>query len=206
MERVIIIGAGKGGEVVADTLMGNTDYKIIGFVDDNPKNNFQFYNIRVIYKNIKTFPFEFDRNLFDGVIISIASDMYLRKNIYNLYKKENISFINVIDKNAVIKRNVKIGDGNVIGANTYIGTSTIIGNNNWIAASVNIDHHNKIGNHNLFGPNFTSPGVVSIGDSNIFGANSSLSNYIKIGNNNIIMNNIAIFRDIRNNQNLKIKI
>lgn len=202
-KRIVIIGAGAGGELVADILLSNTDYEIIGFVDDNPRKNFQFYNIKVIYKDVRMFPFKFNRDLFDGVILSFASDMDLRKDIFNLYKKEGINFVNAIDKNVIIGRNVKIGNDNVIGANTYIGTSTIIGNNNWIAASVNIDHHNKIGDHNLFGPNFSSPGIVSIGNLNKFGANSSLSNYIKIGNNNVIMNNIAIYKNIQDNQNIK---
>lgn len=202
-KRIVIIGAGAGGELVADILLSNTDYEIIGFVDDNPRKKFQFYNIKVIYKDVRTFPFKFNRDLFDGVILSFASDMDLRKDIFNLYNKEGINFVNAIDKNVIIGRNVKIGNGNVIGANTYIGTSTIIGNNNWIAASVSIDHHNEIGNHNLFGPNFSSPGIVSIGNLNKFGANSSLSNYIKIGNNNVIMNNVAIYKNIQDNKNIK---
>ena len=49
-KRIVIIGAGAGGELVADILLSNTDYEIIGFVDDNPRKNFQFYNIKVIYK------------------------------------------------------------------------------------------------------------------------------------------------------------
>lgn len=202
-KRVVIIGAGPGGEVVADILLSNTDYEIIGFVDDNPRKNFQFYGIKVIYENVKKFPFKFNKDLYDGVILAIAGNMELRKDIYNLYKKEGINFVNVIDRNVVIGRNVKMGDGNIIGANTYIGTSTIIGNNNRLAASVNIDHHNKIGDHNLFGPNFSSPGIVSIGNLNKFGANSSLSNYIKIGNNNTLMNNVSIYRNIGNNQIIK---
>jgi len=202
-KRVVIIGAGAGGEVVADILLSNTDYEIVGFVDDKPRKHFKFYGIEVIYENIRKFPFEYDKKLYDGVILSFASDMNVRKEIFELYKREGINFINMIDKNVVIGRNVRIGEGNFIGANTYIGTSSIIGNNNWIAASVNIDHHNKIGDNNLFGPNFSSPGIVKIGNLNKFGANSSLSNYIKIGDNNTVMNNVSIYRNIGNNQIIK---
>lgn len=202
-KRVVIIGAGAGGEVVADILLSNTDYEIIGFVDDNPRKNFQFYGIKIIYDDVKKFPFKFNKDLYDGVILAIAGDMELRKDFYNLFKKEGIDFVNAIDRNVVIGRNVKMGNGNIIGANTYIGTSTIIGNNNRLAASVNIDHHNKIGDHNLFGPNFSSPGIVSIGNLNKFGANSSLSNYIEIGDNNTVMNNVSIYRNIGNNQIIK---
>lgn len=202
-KRVVIIGAGAGGEVVADILLSNSDYEIIGFVDDKPRKNFKFYGIEIIHENIRNFPFEYNKKLYDGVILSFASDMNLRKEIFELYKREGINFINSIDKNVIIGRNVNIGEGNFIGTNTYIGTSSEIGNNNWIAASVSIDHHNKIGNHNLFGPNFSSPGIVSIGNLNKFGANSSLSNYVKIGNNNVIMNNVSIYRNIGDNQIIK---
>ena len=197
-KRIVIIGAGTGGEVIADTLRWNVDYKVIGLVDDDPIK--RYFNFCVIHNNIKKFPYEFDRSLYDAVIISIASDMKLRKEIFELYKSKGIKFINAIDKSAVIGGNVKIGEGNFIGANTYIGTSSIVGDNNWIAASVNIDHHNKVGNHNLFGPNFSSPGIVTIGNSNKFGANSSLNNYAVIGDNNIILNNVSVYKKVGNGQ------
>ena len=201
--KVVIIGGGTSGEVVADILFDQKKYEVVGFVDDNPKENFEFYGKKIIYDDIRKFPTEYDKNKYDAVIISFGGNLSIKKEIYNLYKEHNISFINAIDKTAKIGRNVKLGEGNVIGANTYIGTSTEIKNNNWVAASVNIDHHNNIGNHNLFGPNFTSPGKVKIGNLNMFGANSSLNNNVIIGDNNKIMNNVSIYRQIKDNNIIK---
>lgn len=202
-KRIVIIGGGSSGEVVADILMDYPEYEVIGFVDDNPREGLDFYGIKVIFDNIRSFPYEYDKNKYDAVIISFGGDLKIKKEIFALYRKEGIQFINAIDKSARIGRNTKLGVGNVIGAQAYIGTSTEIGDNNWIAASVNIDHHNKIGSHNLFGPNFTSPGIVEIGDLNKFGANASLSNYVKIGNNNLIMNNVSIYNNIGDNKQIK---
>lgn len=201
--RVVIIGGGRGGEVVADILLEHPQYEVIGFVDDNPRENFNFYGIKIIHTNLMEFPHSFDREKYDAVIISIASDLNFRKKIFVEYSKNGIKFISAIDKTAKIGRNTKIGDGNIIGANTYIGTSTIIGDNNWIAASVNIDHHNIIADNNLFGPNFSSAGIVKVGSENKFGANSSISNYIEVGNRNIIMNNIALYSNKTNNNVIK---
>lgn len=196
VERVVIIGAGFGAEAVADILLDYKEYEIVGFVDDNPRKDFDFYGAKIIYDNIREFPNKYSRDNYDSVIIAIASNLVIREEIFNLYKNSGIKFINAIDKSSTIARNVKMGVGNIIGGNTYIGTSTVIGNNNKIAASVNIDHHNSIGSHNLLGPNFTSPGIVKIGDLNTFGANSSLSNYVTIGNSNRILNNIAVYKNI----------
>ena len=202
-KRIVIIGGGSSGEVVADILMDYPEYEIVGFVDDNPRDGFSFYGKKIIFENVKEFPLDFDKSLYDAVIFSFSGDLESKKDIITIYNNKNIQFINAIDKTVKIGRNVKLGVGNVIGANTYIGTSTILGDNNWIAASVNIDHHNLIGDYNLFGPNFTSPGIVQIGNLNKFGANSSLSNYISIGDNNTIMNNISVYKNISNKEILK---
>lgn len=202
-ERVIILGAGTAGEVVADILLDNPRYEIVGFVDDNPRENFKFYGIEVVYNNVKEFPCKFDRSLYDAVIISFGGNLKSKNEIYNIYKNEGIRFVNAIHKTVVLSRNIKIGEGNVIGANAYIGTSTCIGNNNWIAANANLDHHNNVGNSNLFAPNFTSPGIVNIGSMNKFGANSSLSNHITIGDSNIVMNNMSVYKNLGNNEIIK---
>ncbi len=202
-KRIVIIGGGAGGEVVADILLDNPECEVVGFIDDNPRENFSFYGIKVIYDNIRKFPFEFDRSMYDAVIISFVRDLKGKKEIFDLYTGQGIPFINAIDKSVRIGRNTRFGTGNVIGANVYIGTSTEIGNNNWVAASVNIDHHNVVGDHNLFGPNFASPGVVKIGNFNMFGANSSLNNCVEIGNDNIIMNNMSVYRNVKDNEVIK---
>jgi UDP-3-O-[3-hydroxymyristoyl] glucosamine N-acyltransferase len=189
MQNIIIIGAGKGGEVIADTLRG---YRIIGYLDDNVKR------ADIIYHDIRAYAL-IDK-LRDTVFISIASNMKLRQHLFELYKNEGIQFINAIHPTAVIEPSVILGEGNFIGANVYIGTGTVIGNNNWIASGVTIDHHNRIGNHNLFGTGFCSPGIVEIGDCNRFGANASLSNYTKIGNNNVILNNAWASGKVGDNQ------
>jgi len=201
--RIVIIGAGNSGEVVADILMDYPEFEIIGFVDDKPMDNFSFYGIKIIYDNVMEFPIQFNKSLYDAIIISFTGNLKNKEKIINIYKENEVKFINAIDKTAKIGRNVKLGIGNIIGANTYIGTSTVIGNHNWIAASVNIDHHNILGDFNLLGPNFTSPGIVQIGNLNKFGANSSLSNYISVGDSNIIMNNIAIYKNIKSGEVLK---
>lgn len=201
-KKIVIIGAGAGGEVVADILLDYPEYEVIGFVDDNPREDFQFYGIQVIHNNIKNFPFEF-KGEYDAVIISFTRNLNLRKEIFELYQKEGISFVNAIDKSVKIGRNTKIGEGNIIGAFCYIGTSTIINDNNWIGACVNIDHHNVLGSHNLIGPNFTAPGIVSIGDLNKVGANASLGNYVQIGNENIILNNKSVVSNLTDKQIIK---
>ena len=203
-KRIVILGAGNAAEVITDILLDYREYEVIGFVDDNPPSSYNFYGISVIYNDIQGFAFEYDRSLYDAVIISFGGkDLNNKKKIYEIYRKQNIDFVNAIDRTAKIGRNVSIGSGNVIGAFSYIGTSSVIGNNNWIAASANIDHHNVLGSHNLIGPNVSSPGEVKIANMNKIGANSSLSNHVTVGSNNIIMNNKCIVRNIGDNTIIK---
>ncbi len=206
IERVVVIGAGKGAEVVVDILLESKNKLIVGLVDDNIKN-FIYYPLPIIYSNIEKFPEEFDKNAYDTVIISIGanfSTLNLRKKIYTDYTAKGIKFTNAISLTAEIRKFTELGDGNIIGSMVYIGTKTYLGNNNLISYGCKIGHHNTIGNHNLFAPGVITSGSVNIGDFCIFGAGVCTQNRLKIGNNVIIPTGYSVFTDIEDNTTIKI--
>lgn len=184
-ERVVIIGAGNGAEVVIDILMDDYDKKIVGIVDDN-RNVTRNFGYQILPCNINEFIETYDKSAYDTVIISIGADlksMKIRREIFEKAKAAGIVFTNVIAKSAEIRRSVMIGEGNLIGAGVYIGTKTIIGNNNSISYRATIGHHNAIGDHNLIAPNVVTSGSVSIGNNVILPACVALKNRVSIGDN-----------------------
>lgn len=187
-ERVVIIGAGNGAEVVIDILRDDYEKEIVGLVDDNVKK-LTNYTYPVFDCGIYEFPDVVPRNQYDTVIISIGStlkSMKFRKEVFEEYRKKEVAFTNAISKSADIRRGVKLGIGNLIGAQSYIGTLTQIGDNNSISYATFIGHHNIIGSHNLIAPGFVSSGSVEVGSSCIITAGVVSRNCVRIGDNVVL--------------------
>lgn len=197
-ERVVIIGAGKGAEVVLDILLDDPNKYVVGLVDDHV-TSFAYFNIPVVSKSIMNFPQEARKAAFDSVIVSLGSNlrsMEFRAQIYEYYRACDLVFTNAVSKSAEIRRFTKIGRGNIIGSRVYIGTTTFIGNNNCISYGAMIGHHNLIGDHNLLGPNIVTSGSVEIGSNCIISAGVTFINKVSIGNNVILPVNFAVNRDL----------
>lgn len=204
-ERIVIIGAGKGAEVVIDILLDDPDKVIVGLVDDNVRE-FLNYDIPVLDCSIDEFPDKYGSEFYDKAIISIGANlntMRLRSDIYKKYKKKGVEFTNAIASSAEIRRGVVIGDGNIIGAGCYIGTLTQIGDNNSISYGALIGHHNIIGCHNLIAPSVVTSGSDTIGDNCIIPAGVSIVNRVSIGNDVVVPIGYAISKSLEDGEVIK---
>lgn len=206
-ERVVIIGAGNGAEVVIDILLDYPDIEIVGLVDDNVKV-FKNYNIPVLDCGIEDFPDKYGSDFYDAAIISIGANlksMRFRRSVFEKYKAKGVRFINAIAKSAEIRRGVQLGEGNIIGAGCYIGTLTRIGDNNSISYGANIGHHNIIGSHNLIAPGVFTSGADTIGNSCIIPAGVSVINMVSIGDDVIVPVGYAVSQSIEAGSVIKSK-
>jgi acetyltransferase-like isoleucine patch superfamily enzyme len=206
-ERIAIIGAGKGAQVLVDILLDYDDKTVVFLVDD-VKKDFSVYGNKYEVSPFSIFEFaeKSDRDSFDTAIISMSANlkaMRLRKKIYDYYVNQDIVFTNVIAKSADIRRDVMIGNGNIIGAHAYIGTKTVIGNDNFISYNTFIGHHNIIGNTNLIAPGVITSGSVSIGSDCIIPAGVVCINRIKIGNNVIFPLGYNVSGNVESNVHIK---
>ncbi|MDN6749287.1 MAG: polysaccharide biosynthesis protein [Staphylococcus equorum] len=76
MKRTLIIGAGEGGRVLFNSLLGSktaSDIKVVGFVDDDPnKKNVYLSNVKVL-GTVQDLPELVDKHNIDMVTIAIPS-------------------------------------------------------------------------------------------------------------------------------------
>lgn len=198
-ERIIIVGAGKGAEVLIDILDDYYDKQVVLLVDDKVRD---FPGYKVSSYGVNEFADLADRSEFDTAIISLSANrkiMKLRSKIFNYYRTRGIEFTNVIAKSAEIRRDVKIGQGNIIGANVYIGTLTVLGDNNAISYNAVIGHHNVIGNCNLLAPGIMTSGSVIIGSDCIIPAGVNFINRVQIGSNVVLPVGYNVTENIADN-------
>ncbi len=204
--RIMVLGGGFGAMQVIDILLNKPLNQVVGVLDDNSDlKDTKIFGIPVFggTNEIKKY---WDNNSFDKAIVSISTNIPVRKALYDNCKSLNIPMANAICPSVRINRHSFIGEGNVICSFVHIGTCASIGNNNFISAQTNIEHHNVWGSHITTGPNCSTSSRVEVGDCVKLGTGIFIQPGIAIGENCLISSGSVITRSIPNNHALKIKL
>ena len=176
MNRLVIIGAGGHGKVIADIAI-KCEYENINFVDDNLVDSCMGFPIIGTTSNLDNYD---DGNT--DFIIAIGNNE-TRKKIAEEY---DINWIKLIHPSAIISTNVEIGTGTVVMANAVINAETVIGNHCIINTGSIVEHDNKIGKFVHISPNVSLGGNVIVDDLTHVGIGKTVKNNIVIKKNIVI--------------------
>lgn len=188
-KKLIIIGAGGHGKVIADIAKLN-GYQEIFFLDDDPtkKENGKYIVVGTtdkIAKYIDSYDF----------FVAIGNNQ-IRKKISLKLKQKKIKQPVLIHPSAIIDESVVVEQGTVIMANVVVNADTKIKEGCIINTASSIDHDCLIGSYVHISPGAHVAGTVVIGDLTWIGIGVSIKNNIKICENNIIGAGSVIVKDI----------
>ncbi len=174
--RLVIIGAGGHGKVIADIALKN-GYKDISFLDDNAKGECLSFPIIGTSEKLT--------NLNDGKtdFIIAVGDNSIRQKIAEKY---DVNWVSLIHTSAIIATNVEIGKGTVVMAGAIINPDAQIGEHCIINTGAIIEHDNVIENYVHISPNAALGGTVAVGESTHIGIGATVKNNIKICGDSII--------------------
>ncbi|MDX1412682.1 MAG: acetyltransferase [Candidatus Promineifilaceae bacterium] len=169
--RVLIIGAGGHGQVVADTLLqmqnAGTDVYPIGFLDENPSLWGKTpLDLPVLGSENKLSSFNHD-----AVIIAIG-DNHIRKERFEALKEQGESFISACHPKAIIAPDVVIEPGCMIMAGVIVNTGSLIKENVILNTGCTVDHHSEIAAHVHVGPGCHLGGEVCVKEGALLGIGS----------------------------------
>ena len=169
--KIGFIGSGHGMIQCLDIVSRTKNMTAtVAYDDDREKIGKKIYGIMVKGEiDFNQIYVDYNKNIFDFIVISISTSIKLRKKFFQSLIKNNVATINLIDPNVNFGFDIKIGTGNIILGRTDVGACTEIGNNNFISTHCNIEHHNFLGNHCTFGPGVLTSGSVKIMDECKFG-------------------------------------
>jgi sugar O-acyltransferase (sialic acid O-acetyltransferase NeuD family) len=202
-ERILILGAGGGCNLVLDILARNSKQRPVLILDSNKSlHNKTMMGVKIV-SGIELVEELWAAGKFDSVISTIVKDNNERRDIFENIKSRGIPFANIIDVTANIRSNVKMGEGNLIVSGCYLAPSVSIGNNNFLAAYTAIEHHSVVGSHCTFGPRFTASGKVTIGDGCKFGTGVFIEPFVKIGSNSTVASGAILTGHIPENSIVK---
>ncbi|MEO6819311.1 MAG: acetyltransferase [Ginsengibacter sp.] len=166
-----IIGASGHSKVILDTLRLNNK-KVSGIWDDNIEiKDFAGYimsgDIKSCLKSNPILP-----------IIAIGNNK-IRKKIDSFFV--NVPFGTAIHPDAVIAKDVKVGEGTVVMANCSINTGSSLGRHVIINTNASVDHDCIIGDFVHISPQVGLAGQVEIGEGTHIGIGACVIQCITIG-------------------------
>ena len=187
MNRLIIIGAGGHGKVIADNALKN-GYTDICFVDDSATGECMGFPIIGKCNDLES--------LNDGksdFVIGIGNNA-TRKLIAEKYK---VNWVAIIHPSAQIAVNVSIDKGTVVMAGAVVNACASIGTHCIINTCAVVEHDNVLEDYVHVSPNATLGGTVHIGENTHIGIGATVSNNIDICADCTIGAGAVVVRDIR---------
>lgn len=188
LNRLVIVGAGGHGKVIADIAVKN-GYTDIAFLDDNNVGNCIGFPIVGKCCDAKT--------LNDGntdFVIGIGNNN-VRKDIA---EKNNVNWVTLVHPSAQKAMNVKIGKGTVVMANAVVNVCTSVGEHCIINTGAIVEHDNKIGDFVHISPKAALGGTVCIGAKTHIGIGATVINNISICEDCTIGAGAVVVKNIEN--------
>lgn len=164
--KVIIVGAGGHGAVVADIFQAarraGARVEPIGFVDDGQQAG-SAHGLPVFgpISSLATVPHE-------AVIVAVGHNR-TRQRLFDMLRTQGEQLATAVHPSAVVASDVSIGEGSMICAGAIINPGTIVGANTIVNTASSLDHHNVVGAHVHIAPGVHTGGEVQIGEGAMLG-------------------------------------
>jgi UDP-perosamine 4-acetyltransferase len=192
-ERVVIIGAGPHGRVVADIVSLNPNQELVGYTDPKKK---EVEGVKVLGND----DFLDKKDKYDTAIICLGGvHAKIRHKIYSKLKEKGVKFATTIHPNAVIAKDVEVGDGTAIMAGAVVNPGTKIGENCVVNTNASVDHDNVLGNSVFIQPGAITGGTVKVGDASVIGIGATVLEEKTIGTNSIVGGGAVVTKDVPDN-------
>lgn len=190
-DKLLIIGAGGHGKVVADIALKMNRWQGIAFLDDDESIKSSM-GIEVIGKLSDAFTYIDNYDIFVGV-----GDNIIREKIQKKLEAADVIIPVLVHPDAVVGGQVELGHGTVVMAGVVINCCTKIGKGSIINTGTKIDHDNVIEDYVHISPGVHIAGTVKIGKGSWIGIGSVVINNVnitsgcKIGAGTVVVENIT---------------
>ena len=181
MKKLLIYGASGHGKVIADIALLNGYEEIIFYDDDKNKNFIDKYEIT----------HEFPEDDYD-LIVAIGDNDTREKISLKTDKKQ----VTLIHPEAVVARDVEIGEGCTVMARAVINSGSRLGKGVIVNTCASVDHDNIIEDYVHVSVNAHTAGNVKIGKRSFIGMGALVINNITIVEDTTVGAGAVIVEDI----------
>ena len=187
-QKVIVIGAGGHGKVVADIVRSSGDI-LLGFLDDGRQPGETICGIPVLggisdYVNHPEAQF----------VVAIGGAAARRSIVSRL---EGVRWYTAIHPTAVISpMDTHIGEGTVVMAGAIVNPCTTVGRHCIVNTASSVDHDNRIGDFTHISVGARLAGTVTVGEDVWVGIGATVSNNLSVCDSCMIGAGAVVVHDI----------
>ncbi|MEC0073517.1 acetyltransferase [Bacillus anthracis] len=189
-KKLLIIGAGGHGKVIADIALKMNKWEYIAFLDDG-ENVKTSMSIEIIGESADVSKFIKDYDVFVGI-----GNNTIREKIQEQLESQGASIPVLIHPDAVIGAQVSMESGTVVMAGTVINCCTQIGKGCIINTASTVDHDNIIEDYVHISPGTHLAGTIKVGKGTWLGIGAVVINNINITGNCKIGAGTVVNKDI----------
>ena len=174
-KRVLIIGAGDLGELMAHHLQQDDRYELVGFLDDTKpvadKVLGGLDKLDELYAN----------KSFDEVLIAIGYKHFdFKEKLYKEIKSKNIPLASFVHQSSFVDISAKIGEGSFLCPGVTLDKDVELGACVLLNTGVTIAHDTKLGDFCFLGPSVNLAGFIKVAAKSFLGINTTIIDNIEI--------------------------
>lgn len=192
MHRLLIVGAGGHGIVVAETAELSQEWSHISFVDDLFPDRRDAADWQIVGSTDDLKKLGDD---FDAAVVAIGNNVLRLKNLEAL-DDAKISLATVIHPSAYVSRLSEIGAGTVLMANTVVNARAVLGKSCIINTAASVDHDCQLADGVHIAPGAHLAAEVIVGDRSLVGVGASVRGQIRIGSDVVVGAGSAVVKDV----------
>jgi len=187
--KLVIIGAGGHGQVVADAALA-AGFEVLGFLDDESLLfGKQFLGVNVLGR------IEMIRDMDVSCVVAIG-DNRRRQQVVDLLGFPAQRYAAVIHPRATVSPYAEVLPGAMVLAGAIVGPQAVVGRHSIINHASSIDHHDIVGAFVHVAPGCHAGGNVHIGDGAFLGVGVSVVPGITVGKWATVGAGSAVLRDV----------
>ena len=195
--RVLIVGAGGHGRVVADSMQSMRSSEIelqpIGYLDDDES----LLGSTPLGLPVLGVIDDVAKVEHDAVVVAIGNNDLRRRLFADLVERGD-HLVSVIHNSATISSEVAMGIGAMVCAGVVVNIGSRIGDNVILNTGCIIEHDCNVGNHAHIAPGVTLGGDVTIGRGTLVGLGATILRGVTVGDDCIIGAGAVVTKNISN--------
>jgi sugar O-acyltransferase (sialic acid O-acetyltransferase NeuD family) len=159
MRRLIIIGAGGHARSIADIVLEQGEYSLVGFVDDVYPDLESVWEFPVLGKVDAAAGL---RGMAECAFVAIGNNQ-VRESLFQVLVGLGFELPNIIHSRAIVSSRAILGRGVAIMAGAVVGTEASLGDGVIVNAGAVVDHHARVDVFGHLGVNAAMAGGTGLG-------------------------------------------
>jgi sugar O-acyltransferase (sialic acid O-acetyltransferase NeuD family) len=176
MKRLIIIGAGGHARSIADIVLEQREYALVGFLDDAYPDLSSVWDIPVL-GGVDTAAGL--RGMAECAFVAIGNNR-VREGLVNTMLEAGFELPSIVHERAIISSRATLGRGVSIMAGAVVGTEAILGDGVIVNAGAVVDHHSKVDDFGHLGVGAVMAGGSRLGRGAWMQAGSALGYGVEV--------------------------